>query len=199
MNESKFLKKIHNNEDSNKRFKKYLLSFFSKILISAIIFLVVLIVTKRDDSLKSKINEKVFKTNFSFATVNKWYKDTFGEILPFDNLVSEKDVSVFNEKITYKADSLYKDGVKLTVTDKYLVPILQSGIVVFMGEKENYGQTIIIQQVDGIDVWYSNIDASNIDLYDYVEKGTLLGEAKGDYIYLVFQKDGKFLDYKEYI
>ena len=176
-----------------------MLSFFSKILISAIIFLVVLIVTKRDDSLKSKINEKVFKTNFSFATVNKWYKDTFGEILPFDNLVSEKDVSVFNEKITYKADSLYKDGVKLTVTDKYLVPILQSGIVVFMGEKENYGQTIIIQQVDGIDVWYSNIDASNIDLYDYVEKGTLLGEAKGDYIYLVFQKDGKFLDYKEYI
>lgn len=199
MNESKFLKKSHNNEDSNKRFKKYLLSFFSKILISAIIFLVVLIVTKRDDSLKSKINEKVFKTNFSFATVNKWYKDTFGEILPFDNLVSEKDVSVFNEKITYKADSLYKDGVKLTVTDKYLVPILQSGIVVFMGEKENYGQTIIIQQVDGIDVWYSNIDASNINLYDYVEKGTLLGEAKGDYIYLVFQKDGKFLDYKEYI
>ena len=199
MNESKFLKKRHNNEDLNKRFKKYLLSFFSKILISAIIFLVVLIVTKRDDSLKSKINEKVFKTNFSFATVNKWYKDTFGEILPFDNLVSEKDVSVFNEKITYKADSLYKDGVKLTVTDKYLVPILQSGIVVFMGEKENYGQTIIIQQVDGIDVWYSNIDASNIDLYDYVEKGTLLGEAKGDYIYLVFQKDGKFLDYKEYI
>lgn len=199
MNESKFLKKRHNNEDSNKRFKKYLLSFFSKILISAIIFLVVLIVTKRDDSLKSKINEKVFKTNFSFATVNKWYKDTFGEILPFDNLVSEKDVSVFNEKITYKANSLYKDGVKLTVTDKYLVPILQSGIVVFMGEKENYGQTIIIQQVDGIDVWYSNIDASNINLYDYVEKGTLLGEAKGDYIYLVFQKDGKFLDYKEYI
>lgn len=199
MNESKFLKKIHNNEDSNKRFKKYLLSFFSKILISAIIFLVVLIVTKRDDSLKSKINEKVFKTNFSFATVNKWYKDTFGEILPFDNLVSEKDVSVFNEKITYKANSLYKDGVKLTVTDKYLVPILQSGIVVFMGAKENYGQTIIIQQVDGIDVWYSNIDASNINLYDYVEKGTLLGEAKGDYIYLVFQKDGKFLDYKEYI
>ena len=108
-------------------------------------------------------------------------------------------VSVFNEKLTYKEQSLYKDGVKLTVEDNYLVPIIESGIVVFMGEKEEYGQTVIVQQVNGIDVWYSNVDTSNISLYQYLTKGNLLGEAKSNYIYMVFQKDGKFLDYKEYI
>ena len=33
----------------------------------------------------------------------------------------------------------------------------------------------------------------------YVEEGSLLGESVSDYIYLVFQKEGKFLDYKEYL
>ena len=36
-------------------------------------------------------------------------------------------------------------------------------------------------------------------LYDYVEKGKLLGETKDNNLYLVYQKDGQYLDYKEYI
>ena len=43
---------------------------------------------------------------------------------------------MFNEKLKYKEESLYKDGVKLTVNTNYLVPVMKSGIVVFMGEKE---------------------------------------------------------------
>ena len=34
---------------------------------------------------------------------------------------------------------------------------------------------------------------------DYVEKGKLLGEAQDEKLYLVFQKDGSYLNYKEYI
>ena len=80
-----------------------------------------------------------------------------------------------------------------------MVPTLESGIVVFIGEKEGYGSTVIIEQVDGIDVWYSNIKANNIKMYDYIEKGSLIGEVKGKKLYMVFQKDGAFLDYKKYI
>ena len=36
-------------------------------------------------------------------------------------------------------------------------------------------------------------------LYDYIEKGSLIGEAKDEKIYLVFSKEGKYLDYKKYI
>ena len=80
-----------------------------------------------------------------------------------------------------------------------MVPSIESGIVVFMGEKEGYGNTIIIEQVNGVDVYYSNINPSNIKLYDYIEKGKLLGEVKDNKLYMVFQKDGKYLDYKKYI
>lgn len=197
MDKSKFLNKKNNRNDGNE-LKRFIVSFVSKCLVSIVIFLLLLIISNKNISLKKKINNKVFKNNISFATINNWCKNKLGGILPFDKVVTP-DVSVFNEKLTYKEQSLYKDGVKLTVEDNYLVPIIESGIVVFMGEKEEYGQTVIVQQVNGIDVWYSNVDTSNISLYKYLTKGNLLGEAKSNYIYMVFQKDGKFLDYKEYI
>ena len=176
MDKSKFLNKKNNRNDGNE-LRKFIVSFVSKCLVSIVIFLLLLIISNKNISLKEKINNKVFKNNISFATINSWCKNKLGGILPFDKVVAP-DVTVFNEKLTYKEQSLYKDGVKLTVEDNYLVPIIESGIVVFMGEKEEYGQTVIVQQVNGIDVWYSNVDTSNISLYQYLTKGNLLGEAK---------------------
>ena len=68
-----------------------------------------------------------------------------------------------------------------------------------MGNKEGYGNTIIIEQINGIDVWYSNITTTDIKLYDYIEKGKLIGEVVDQKLYMVFQQDGKILNYKEYI
>ena len=79
------------------------------------------------------------------------------------------------------------------------ITYLESGIVVFIGKKDEYGDTIIIQQIDGIDVWYGNVTNSNIKIYDYVEKGQLLGEVVDNKLYLVFQKKGEYLNYKEYL
>ena len=80
-----------------------------------------------------------------------------------------------------------------------MVPTLESGVVVFIGEKEEYGSTVIIDQADGIEVFYANINAMNLKLYDYIEKGTLLGETKDNKLYLVFSKNGEYLNYKDYI
>ena len=80
-----------------------------------------------------------------------------------------------------------------------MIPALESGVVVFLGEKEEYGTTIIIEQINGVEVFYSNVDALNLKLYDYVEKGKLIGEVKDNKLYLVFSKDGKYLNYKDYI
>jgi len=41
-------------------------------------------------------------------------------------------------QLSYSKESVYKDGVKLTVSDNYLVPALESGIVIFIGNKEGY-------------------------------------------------------------
>ena len=123
------------------------------------------------------------------------YNKYFGKYLGESTNIKK----VFNEKISYSSENLYKDGVKLTVDTNYLVPTLEAGIVIYIGEKEGYGTTVIIEQINGVKAWYSNINPKDIKLYDYIEKGALLGETKDNKLYLLFEKDGKFLNYKKYI
>jgi hypothetical protein len=167
-------------------------------MILTVIFLGSLIYTKSSVSNKQSFYDVVFKDNLSFAVINNFYNKYLGGILPFKDIIKDNK-PVFKEKLTYKEANIYKDGVALSVDKEYLVPVLNSGIVIFVGEKEDYGKTIIIEQTNGIDVWYCNIDNLNVKLYDYVEDGSLIGETISDKLYLVFKKDGKALDYKKYI
>lgn len=178
--------------------KKSVRKFINRCLIVIILFLGCLIMVKSNTSFKSKIIDYVYSDSFKFTKLRSIYEKYFGKILSADKVVPEEK-KVFNEKISYNSANVYKDGVKLAVSFNYMVPTLESGIVVFMGEKEGYGNTIIIEQIDGIDVWYSNIKSNQVKMYDYVEKGSMLGEVSGDAFYMVFQKDGNYLNYKDYI
>lgn len=196
MDEYKSIKKYLNKQEKKPKMK-IPFSIINRIFLSAILLLVCLCLTKVNTSFKDWINKNVYQTNFSFAKINKIYEKYFGDIYPLEGLAVSTE-SVFNEQLIYSEKEDYKEGVKLVVSSNYLVPVLESGIVVFIGEKENYGQTIIIQQVDGTDIWYVGVDDSNIKIYDYVEKGNLLGEALSNEIYLYYQKQGEFVDYKDY-
>lgn len=178
--------------------KKGIRSFINRLLIVTIIFLSCLILIKSNNSFKNILIKYVYEDSFKFTKLKAIYEKYFGKILSIDK-VAPKEEAVFNEKLEYSKANVYNDGAVLTVSDNYMIPTLESGIVVFIGEKEGYGSTVIIEQVDGIDVWYSNVKANNIKMYDYIEKGSLIGEVKGKKIYMVFQKDGAFLDYKKYI
>lgn len=178
--------------------KKNVRNFITRALITVIIFLIGMILVKSDSSIKNGILKQVYDTNFKFTKIKSVYEKYFGNILSVDKLaIDEKQV--FQESLSYQKANSYLDGVKLKVSENYMVPVLESGIVIFMGEKDGYGNTVVVEQVDGIDVYYSNISTDGIELYDYVEKGKLLGEAQDEKLYLVFQKDGSYLNYKEYI
>lgn len=171
----------------------------SKFLILIIITLVTLISLKSNPKLRTSFYKNVLEKNFKFASINKLFKDKFGVPIPFSDILEKKETKqVFSEKLKYSEKSKYLDGVKLKVDNNYLVPNIENGIVVFIGKKDNYGDTIIIEGTDGIDIWYSNVKSS-LKLYDYVEKGSLVGEALSNDIYLVYKKDGKVLNYEDYI
>lgn len=191
----KHLKQQNRKED---KMKKIVFRLFNQILLTIILFLGTLILMKLNKDAKEVIYQNVYQKNFNFASTNQWYQKYLGSILPIFDW-NTKETPVFQEKLTYQGANLYQDGAVLKVNENYMVPFLESGIVVFMGEKEEYGKTIIIQQVNGIDVWYGNVEAKDLKMYDYVEKGELLGETLSDQLFLVFQKEGKFLDYQDYI
>ena len=181
-------------KNKSKRVGK-LKTFSIKLMTIIIIFLGTIIITRKDIEVKNFINEKLLSNNFSFTSFKNLYSKYFGSVLPFDFLLTTEPV--FNEKLEYSNISKYKDGISLSVITNYLVPVQESGVVVFVGEKEDYGNTIIVES-ENVTIWYSNIN-SNIKLYDEVKSGEYLVEVKDDKLYLVFQKEGVYVDYKDYI
>ena len=199
-NDIKMIKsKINKKNKKTNKNRSSLYGFISKLLITIILTLITLILLKSNNKLKTFFYNKVYDNNISFATINKWYENHFGSSIPFKELVEKDTKAVFNNKLEYSKKEKYLDGVKLSVDKNYLVPILESGMVVYIGKKEEYGNTVIVQQVNGVDVWYGNINNPNVKLYDYVEKGKLLGDVKNNNLYLVFKKDGKVLSYEKNI
>lgn len=180
----------------NNNVKKILFNVIVKSLLVVIILLSLAIIYKSDSNLKEKISSYFFEENISFTKIKKVYDNYLGGLLPVKN--QDNVTEVFNEDLSYEDSSIYYDGVKLSVTENYLVPVIDEGMVVFIGNKENYGQTVIVENLDGIDYWYGNISNTSLKLYDYVEKGSLVGEVNND-LYMVFSKDGKYLNYEEYI
>lgn len=168
--------------------------YITKTLITIIITLIVLILMKGSSKFKKQFYTYVYDTNFSFTKISNWYNKYFGKIIKMPVL----DQPVFNEKFNYSKSEPYLDGVNLYVDSNYFVPIQESGLVVFVGKKDNYGDVVIIQQVNGIDMWYGNMKQIDVKLYDYVEKGKLLGEVDNN-LYLVFKKNGEILNYEDQI
>lgn len=195
---SKFLDKDKNKNQKEKNKKKnFLMSFFNKILVCIILVIICLIMMKTNSNFQEFVSEKIFKDNISFAYLNNLYNKYFGSILPsYKN--SDTEV-VFNEKLEYFEYNKYLDGYKLSVQTSYLVPIIESGIVVYIGNIDNYGESVIIEGIDGVDIWYSNLENISVKLYDYVNSGTYLGEVKGEDLYLVFEKNQEYLKFEDYI
>ncbi len=181
--------------DKNIKFNKKIISkYITKIMLGIIFFLISIIFTNISDKNLLLYQEYVFTESLPFTKIKSWYEDLFGEVLP----KNDNATTVFNGKIVYKNIEDYLDGEKLTVSNKSLVNSIGSGVVVYNGEKEGYGNTIIIQGVDGVDIWYGNLDNISVNLYDYIEKDTIIGETINEYLYLVIKKDNEFIKYEEY-
>ncbi len=185
-------KLVHQKEKKGSR----LIRFFNKVLMAIFLGLVFLIVMEYSPKFKTFMHEDVLNKNISFGFLGKLYNQYFGKILPNNE---EKTLEVFNEKINYQKKEKYDDGWKLTVSDNYLVPSINNGIVVFIGEKEGIGKVITIEQDDGITLTYGNISNSNLKLYDYVVKGNFLGEVNGTTLYLTILKGNQYLDVETYL
>ena len=159
------------------------MKFLNKLCITIIIVLGLLILIKGNDTFKLKLYNNLYNSNISFSYFNKIYEE----------YIKSNDVEpVFNEKLNYITKEKYLDGVKLTFNENTLIPLNESGVVIY---KSN--DTVIIQRIDGVDEVYANVSNINAKLYDYIKKGTIIGEVNNS-LYLSYKKDGVFLNYEEY-
>lgn len=186
---------IDNSKDDKKI--KYLKNLISRILLSIILVISICIFIKLNDKNILLIDKYIFKDSLEFTKINNWYQDNVGKIVP--ELKDNANLVFSSEDLKKNSYTDYLDGVKFELDKNSPVSLISGGIVIFIGKKDNYGNTIIIQGNDGIDYWYGGITNSNVNLYDYLEKDTLIGETNDNYLYLILQKDGKYISYEEII
>ncbi len=169
----------------------------SQILLSIIFILGSLIIINSFEKGRENYQKIVFSDNISFTKFINIYKKYVGNPI----FIKEEGLSasVFLDDVSdYKAEK-YLNGVKITYEKDEIVKSKTSGLVVFIGDKEDYGKTLIIQGTDGIDIWYGNITDIGVSLYDYVEENKPLGTTINNELFLVKQKDGNYLSFDDLI
>ena len=177
--------------------KEYIRGFISRCMISLILFLLISIICNFSDKNLLFFKNNIINNNINFTFFNNIYKKYIDKYIPFD--VYDEKVVLSDDKLIYNSKSNYLNGVSLSVGKNYNINSLCGGMVVYIGNKEKLGNTVIIQGNDGVDYWYSNIDNLSVNLYDYIEKDTLIGSSIDNNIYLTFVKNGQYQNYENFI
>lgn len=161
--------------------------------------------------------QEVMNRDFNFEAVAVWYESRFGQIPTVLPVLTPHKGSVPAATSTQiPAWTIPKDW---TIVKKYApassrivvdvgetghVLNQETGIVTFVGEKSGYNQTVVVQLAGGREVWYGNLEASQVQVNDYLKKGELIGTAKkfsptSRYLYVAMKKKDVFIDPMEVI
>jgi stage IV sporulation protein FA len=187
--------------------------FMMKILASACLVLVVAILfrsdTERAEPIKNFVTNTM-ETDFQFAAVSDWYQDQFGKplaLLPTKEQEAKVPDSSSNTHYALPAsgkilEDFGDNGQRITIETGKDAPVeaMSEGLVRFVGEKEGFGKTVIIQHADKSESWYGNLADFDVNVYEYISSGVSVGKAssagseeKGSF-YFAIKKGDDFID-----
>lgn len=195
---NKKLKKEKKDDDNKSTLSKFLFTILIKSLIVVLLFLSSMIFIRQNDKNKKIFKEKVYNNSLSFAKIYNLYSKYLGDALPFKDTIKDDTKKVSNEKITYSSIKKVGDDYLLVVPSNYTLQSIKSGIVIEVKKDDKYKNIVKIQDKSGVNITYKNLNKVEVKLYDYVEKGEILGSAS-DKLYINFEKDGKYLSYEKYL
>ncbi len=169
--------------------------YMSRILICIIILLISLIGISISDKVKNFYQEYIFNDSFSFMK----FKNFFSKVAGTEDSEEENDATaVMSSFIDYERKEKFLDGEKYIGVQENFINSLAGGIVTFVGDKNDYGKTVIIQGSNGFDIWYFLLNDVDVNIYDYVKASSIIGTINKEFG-LVITKDGKFYTYEEYV
>lgn len=195
---NKKLKKEKKDDDNKSTLSKFLFTILIKSLIVVLLFLSSMIFIRQNDKNKKIFKEKVYNNSLSFAKIYNLYSKYLGDALPFKDTIKDDTKKVSNEKITYSSIKKEGDDYLLVVPSNYTLQSIKSGIVIEVKKDDKYKNIVKIQDKSGVNITYKNLSEVEVKLYDYVEKGEILGSIS-DKLYINFEKDGKYLSYEKYL
>lgn len=152
---------------------------------------------------------QVMSQNFQWDEVQVFFEKMAGTeigFLPriFDrNGASKPDnqyvVPVSNARVISEF-SPNRQAIVLETGSTLPVEVVKEGWVTFVGEREGFGRTVIINHGQGEESWYGRLDEINVQLYDWVDQGQVIGttsvpegQEKG-ILYFALRRDSVFIN-----
>lgn len=152
---------------------------------------------------------EVLTRSYNFTAMANWYEEKFGAlpaILPSIGPLAEQAQPVLqqgkNALLKGPAVGVVRvmdppeKGVYIQSMDS-IVKSIDNGKVIFVGEKDGMGNTVVIQHSKGLESWYGGFESYSVTLNDWVEVQQSLGKAlatSAEGIYFAIKKDGEFID-----
>lgn len=140
---------------------------------------------------------------FPFARVYQWYQTTFGSPLAFtptdteENVASDQAVLPVDGQV---AQTFQKNGTGITISPNGTTEVssIREGVVIFAGNDQEMGNTVIVQHPDNSKSTYGYLNSMNVHLYQFIDKdqsiGTFHASEESDTIFFSIEKDRQYID-----
>ena len=192
----KAMKESENATNSEKKKIRYnfVTKLFFRIFLSTFILLCLVIANKISISTKGiKLSEYTIEKNWNFLKMVTVFNGMFGEFIVIND-DQTVDSNTLYDQITYHHNVNY-----ITNYDFSGAMATSSGVVSKIVKNKDKTYTITIQGIDDYVYIYDGLESIDFSIYNYVEKGTVIGLAKKEnnqYTFkLTIKKDGKYYDF----
>ena len=132
-------------------FSKYISELFTRTLLSVILVLLCAIFVNSSDANLLIFKIKLFNETLAFTKINSLYAKYFGDIIP-DKVTNS--IPVFEN--TTNTSTIEQEGNSYFVSlNSNTYSFLESGVIVFLGEKEGFGKgTIKKKEEKGVGAYF---------------------------------------------
>lgn len=162
--------------------------------------------------------ETAMTQEFRFAAVAAWYEANLGRPVGFlpDTIGDGSFLSDGRDTTETDSSEAFAVPVSGEVTDRFnhenngitfrtapnaAVEAARGGQVVFVGERDKTGRTVIIQHQDSSESWYGKLDQIDVKVYEFVRQGQKIGttsdadgsDGKGSF-YFALKEGENFID-----
>ncbi len=192
-----------NNEQSIEKANSFFDRFILRTLIATFLLFGLIVNTKLNILPENiNINDKI-QTNANIYPLFNWYESTFGDVIP----ISEQNdtMQVFSPLNTLLTKP-FGNGVLVELDSFTPVQSFTDGLIIYIGDNDEYGKSVIVQTKDGNEYIYGNLESTNLSLYSRIYEGTIIGAAKvnplspqNNQLYLAIRKDGVYLNLSDVI
>lgn len=167
-----------------------------RLMLSAILFFVVLVSFKLPVPGSNEAHlyvQKALTQEWNFSRASAWYEQTFGSLPSFlpafgdhtgeTAAVSGKTLKTFNTPVRGTVAAPYTPDHRFVIlqTEAGLnVSAMESGRVLFAGNREQTGNTIVIQHAGGLQTTYGQLQQVKWERNDWIQSGETVGTVAKD-------------------